>query len=113
MSTIALGSVAHFIEVLKSKLIQSDVRESVREAKRGRVNIYRLSHYMKAVDEVRESMSGFLGLSDAGSLIALKNEINVRFVTDLRGNPTHSAVKNVFKQIDAWVQSGKRPSLKG
>jgi hypothetical protein len=95
------GTVENFLAVLSSKLTQYDERVSRRERM---PNIYRLGHYMKALGDVRDKVAGILERSDPEALTALKAVINRHF-HDLP--PTN----NVLKQIDAWLASGKRPSL--
>lgn len=51
---------------LAHELTALDIKESRRELKRyGRENIYRLSHYLRAADEVKKAVRGGKSLSEA------------------------------------------------
>ncbi len=100
------GTVATFLMVLKSKLTQYDKRLGDSEAKKGRVNIYRLGHYLQAANDVEAAVKGLEQKDDAEALGALKKAMAKSFAADM------PPVKATIKQIDAWLSGGKKPSLK-
>lgn len=102
MQTATVGS---FLEVLRSKLIQHDKVLGDREARRGRVNIYRIGHYLKAVEDVVRDVGPSMGRSDPQALEALKRSIEANLAGE---NP---GVKATVKQIDQYLATGKAPSL--
>jgi hypothetical protein len=101
------GTVSTFLMVLRSKLTQYDKRLGDNEAKRGGMpNIYRIGHYLKAAQDVEDAVKGLENKDDAESLGALKKALAKSFGTNM------SPVKATIKQIDAFLDSGKKPSLK-
>jgi hypothetical protein len=105
---IGPGTVSNFLLVLGSKITQQDQREALAAIKRrSPVNIYALGLLFKAADKVKERVKGLEESSDAASLSTLRAAMNREF------NPGYPPVKNVEKQIQAWLTSGKQPSLVG
>lgn len=100
------GTVGNFLLVLSSKLTQYDQRETTKELKRGRSNIYRLGHLLGALHKVEGDVQGLEGRSDAEALDALKASMNTRFTEGF------APVRQVERQIDRWLEKGKPPSLK-
>ncbi len=103
-------TVCNFLHVLSSKLTQYDQKLAASETRRGgRENIYRLGHYLEAAEKVERDV----GLPDCHVTLSpaiastLKESLNRRF------NPGFPPAKNVEKQIDAFLTSGKQPSLLG
>jgi len=87
-------TVAKYLEVLSHELVRYDVATSAREAKRGRVNIYRLGLLMQALQRVRDDVGGHLSDSEeakAGFRMAMYSHFEKDF----------QPVKKVVKQLDA------------
>ena len=87
-------TVAKYLEVLSHELVRYDVATSAREAKRGRVNIYRLGHLMGALQRVREEVGNRTSDSEAdkaGFRMAMYGNFEKDF----------SPVKKVVKQLEA------------
>ncbi len=110
-------TVGNFFLLLSSKLTQYDVAESKREAKRGRSNIYRLGHLLGASQKAEAVVLAHHEPTDA-----MTPEIAKLFVGALAKNFTYnrikeefdlSPVRNVVKQLDAYLSHGKNPSLVG
>jgi hypothetical protein len=97
------GTVKTFLMVLTSKLTQYDKRLSARDG-----NIYRLSHLLKASQDIERRMAKLLDHSDQKSLETLKAAIAGEFT-----RPPIPPVANTLKQIDAFIATGKLPSLSG
>ena len=105
-------TVCNFQTLLISKLTQQDQREAKRDMKYGgRVNIYRLGHYLEAAQKVEADMQRVA--PDCN--VTLTPEIADKMRVSLRHHftPTFPVVKNVEKQIDAFLTTGKQPSLLG
>jgi hypothetical protein len=110
-------TVGNFFLVLSSKLTQYDVAESKREMKRGRSNIYRLGHLLGAMQKAEaivytrhkatETMTPEIAKLFIGALAKnfTYNQFNNEF--DL------SPVRNVVKQLEAFLSHGQNPSLVG
>lgn len=99
-------TIEHWLFILRSKLTQYDMATSKREAVRGRVNTYRLGLLFGAADRVQEDLASALHRDDAESLKKLRASIQKRFiVSDM------PPARNVLKQIDAYEQTGKLPSI--
>jgi len=107
--SVAPGSVSHFLTILTSKLTQSDQRQNQNDIKKGRSgNIYRLGHYLGAVEKIRTDMKGREASTEKADLEALKASINKRFiVSDM------PPAKFVVKGIDTFLAGGKPPKLSG
>jgi hypothetical protein len=101
------ATVRVFALVMVSKLTQYDERLSRAESKRGSVNIYRLGHFLRAADETLALVPKRLRDSDsAQALHAYKSAIERKFiVSDM------PPAKNVLKQIDAYLDTGKLPTI--
>lgn len=98
-------TVNTFLLVLTSKLTQYDMAQTAREMKHGRGNIYRLGILFETQDKVRKDVSTVLEHSDAAAMRQLKESLGKRFASDF------SPVRNVVKQIDSWLNDGRRPSI--
>lgn len=94
------GTVAAFLAVLDSKLTQYDVREQKKHH-----NIYRLGHLLKAADAVRVDLKKHLNDDSPAALAKLKQSIAKHFILPF------SPASAVIKQIDAYLTSGRQPSL--
>ncbi len=105
-ASMADGSVESFLLVLSGLLTQQDKRESDREAKRpgGRVNIYRLGHYMRVLGEVRDAMKGRESSSDPADLEALKAAVVGAFT------PGFAPVSALVKAVDRFLATGAAPA---
>ena len=100
------ATVGVFLTVLFSKLTRYDQKLEVKQP-----NIYRLSHYLGAVEKVRADVAGLEQLSSPDALQKLKASLGTRFTSDFGGVPDLSPVRNVYKQIDAFLDTGKFPKL--
>lgn len=116
-------TVGNFFAVLSSLLTQYDIKESAREARGryGHVNIYRLGHLLgalhKAEDELRRAIGKFddpavmMTEEIAGALVAILAD---NFTVNHRTNEFDLApLRKFYKQLDAYVTNGKKPSLIG
>jgi hypothetical protein len=102
------GTVRNFLLVLGSKITQQDQREAKAAMKRGSpVNIYALGLLLAAKRRVDDDMRGREGASDDHSLLKLVASMRHHFI------PSYPPVKNVEKQISAWLTNKKQPSLVG
>lgn len=92
--------------VLVSKLTQYDQKESVRWP-----NIYRLGHLLEAAQNVEDAWRG-AGYRDATpeSLAVFVDALAEEFIYE-RGEFALAPVRNVARQIDAYLATGKRPKL--
>lgn len=87
-------TVGKYLDVLSHELVRYDVQTSAREAKRGRVNIYRLGLLMGALQRVREDVGNRTSSSEAdkaGFRMAMYQNFEQGF----------SPVKKVVKQLEA------------
>ena len=87
-------TVAKYLEVLSHELVRYDVATSTREAKRGRVNIYRLGHLLGALQRVRDDVGSRTSDSDADKA-GFRMAVYSHFEKDF------SPVKKVVKQLEA------------
>ena len=87
-------TVGKYLEVLSHELVRYDVQTSAREAKRGRVNIYRLGLLMEALQHVRGDVGSRTSDSDADKA-GFRMAMYQRFERDF------SPVKKVVKQLEA------------
>ena len=99
-------TIEHWLFVLRSKLTQYDMATSKREAVRGRVNIYRLGHLLGAATRIQEDLAKMLHRDDPEALRKLRASIQKRFIVS-----NMPPAKNVLKQLDAYEQTGKHPSI--
>jgi len=102
------GTVGTFLLVLSSKLTQYDQRATKKDG-----NIYRLSLLFAALQKAGKRVAKLKDEDSPEALQALKDALLREFTKDLRGRPDLPPVANVFKQIDAFLSSGKLPSLRG
>jgi hypothetical protein len=87
-------AVAKYLEVLSHELVRYDMQTSAREARRGRVNIYRLGHLMGALGRVRDAVGSRTSDSEpdkAGFRMAMYQNFERDF----------PPVKKVVKQLEA------------
>ena len=87
-------TVAKYLEVLSHELVRYDVHTSAREAKRGRVNIYRLGLLMEALGRVRAAV-GSRTLDNAADKAGFRMAMYQHFERDF------PPVKKVVKQLEA------------
>ena len=87
-------TVAKYLDVLSHELVRYDVATSAREAKRGRVNIYRMGLLMAALQRVRADVGSRTSDSDADKA-GLRMAMYQHFERDF------SPVKKVVKQLEA------------
>ena len=89
-------TVAKYLEVLSHELVRYDMATSAREAKRGRVNIYRMGLLMEALQRVRAAVGSRTSDSEAdkaGFRAAMYEYFEINF----------PPVKRVCKQIDTGI----------
>jgi hypothetical protein len=91
---VASCTVAKYLEVLSHELVRYDVQTSAREAKRGRVNIYRLALLMEALQKVRNNVASRTSDSEADKA-SFRMAMYQHFERDF------SPVKKVVAQIEA------------
>lgn len=93
-------TIAHFLIVLTSKLTRYDARLTAKDG-----NIYRLGHLLGAAHKVESDIGDTSTIATRETLAALVASLGKRFILPF---PPADAV---MKQIDAYLTSGKRPSL--
>jgi hypothetical protein len=93
-------TVGTFLTVLKSKLVQHDEKEN-----RKHFNLYRLGHYLRAAEGVQAKVKARIDKSDAASFERLKAAIAEHFTLPF------SPASATIRQIDAYMATGKAPSL--
>jgi hypothetical protein len=110
-------TLGNFFLVLSSKLTQYDVAESKREMKRGRSNIYRLGHLLGAMQKAEAIVYAHHKPTET-----MTPEIAKLFIGALAKTFTYdpfsnefslSPVRNVVKQLEAFLGHGQNPSLIG
>jgi len=103
----ALGqaTVEAFLMVASSKLTQYDAKLQAK-----RPNMYRLGHYLEALDKVRGDVRPFLKRDDPEALDALRKALLTRF-TSSGGKASLPPINAVLRQISDYLDSGKMPSL--
>lgn len=87
-------TVTKYLDVLSHELVRYDAATSAREAKRGRVNIYRLGHLMGALQRVREDVGNRTSDSEA-------DKAGFRMAMYAHLERDFPPVKKVVKQLEA------------
>jgi hypothetical protein len=87
-------TVAKYLEVLSHELVRYDIQTSAREAKRGRVNIYRLGLLMGALQKVRGAVGNRTSDSEA-------DKASFRMAMYEFFETAFPPVKKVVKQLEA------------
>jgi hypothetical protein len=87
-------TVGKYLDVLSHELVRYDVTTSAREAKRGRVNVYRLGLLMEALGRVREEVGNRTSDSDA-------DKAGFRMAMYMHFEKDFAPVKKVVKQLEA------------
>ena len=87
-------TVAKYLEVLSHELVRHDVATSGREAKRGRVNIYRMGLLLEALGRVRAAVGSRTTDSEADKA-SFRMAMYQHFERDFL------PVKKVVKQLEA------------
>jgi hypothetical protein len=112
-------TVGNFFVVLSSLLTQYDAQQEARarRSKYGHHNIYALSHYLEAMHKAEDQILARHGNDQtmtnqiAGELIG---ELADCFTVNHRTNEFDlPPLRKFYKQLDAYVTSGKNPSLIG
>ena len=98
-SALTAGTVRAFIEVAASKLTQYDQRLEAKQP-----NMYRLGHYLRALNNVRGDVKDVMDDASPEALGLLRASFERRFLNLAPINAT-------IKQIDEYLASGKLPSL--
>jgi len=103
----ALGqaTVEAFLAVASSKLTQYDAKLQAKQP-----NMYRLGHYLEALNKVRADVRSFLKRDDPEALDALRKALLTRF-TSSGGKASLPPINAVLRQISDYLDSGKMPSL--
>lgn len=98
-------TVENFLHVLSSKMTQWDIQLSKFEERRGHANIYRLGLLLEAVSKVRDSIpASMMQDSSPAAMAVLKQAIEREFTVTRQRDA-------VLRQIDNYLQTGKRPTL--
>ena len=87
-------TVAKYLEVLSHELVRYDMQTSAREAKRGRVNIYRLGLLLEALGRVRDAVGSRTSDGEADKA-GFRMAMYQHFERDF------PPVKKVVKQLEA------------
>jgi len=87
-------TVGKYLDVLSHELVRYDMVTSAREAKRGRVNIYRMGLLMEALQKVRADVGSRTSASDADKA-SFRMAMYAHFERDF------PPVKKVVKQLEA------------
>jgi hypothetical protein len=116
-------TVGNFFLVLSSLLTQYDAQAAAREAKglRGHVNIYRLGHLLGAMHKAEDELGSVNAEArDPNTMMTseMARQLDDILTTCFTVNwKTHefdlSPLRKFHKQLDAFVTSGKNPSLVG
>lgn len=93
------ATVGLFLTVLSGSLTQYDRKLQTKQP-----NIYRLGHYLGALQSTREACAAVEAQSDSAAMEVLKRALH-RFYEPSQLPP----VKKLLGQIDAWVSSGTVP----
>jgi hypothetical protein len=99
------GTVEMFLVLASSKLTQYDKKLQVKQP-----NLYRLGHYLEALNKVRKAMTPLLNDASPDALEKLKSAF-LKFFTSTGKTPDLAPIKAVFKQIDDFIATGRPPSL--
>lgn len=101
------ATVAVFLMVLKSKIVQADAAQMKRDLKRGMAsNPYALGLMLEAAAKVEKEVHSVLHNDDEESLRKLQKAMKHRF------NEV-SPVKYTIKAIDKYIDTGKMPKISG
>lgn len=103
--------VKDFAFILVGLLTQHDQKEELRELKRGeRANIYRLGRYLKAAQTAEDhaKKAGIWERDDETAIKTYRNILSQHFIYE-RGAWALSPLRQLDKQMIAWVTSGKLP----
>lgn len=103
--------VRDFSIILAGLLTQYDQKESLREMRRGgSPNIFRLGHYLKAA-QAAEDAAKAAGIweRDDPTAITVYHEILTRHFIWERGQFALAPLRQLKRQMDAWVEKGKLP----
>lgn len=95
---IASATVKSFLMSLQGKLMKYDQRLTRRDG-----NIYRMSHFMGALDNIEKDVAAFLNDDGPEAMKALRRSMSRRF------DPQMPPVRKVLQEIDAWETSGSFP----
>jgi len=112
-------TVGNFFVVLSSLLTQYDAQqeERARRSKHGYHNIYALARYLEGVHETEDAILKQVNKNDV-----MTGEIAQRLIAELADHFTINPRTNEFdlaplrkfyKQLDAFLSTGKNPSLVG
>ena len=94
-------AIRHYLILLKSKLTQYDQAQGKREAKKGRTNIYRLSHLLKAAQDVEAAVKDILDDTSDEAKETFKKALAKSFIVTHSGEFDLPPLRNVAKQLAA------------
>jgi len=98
------AKVSTFLLVFSSILTQYDMLLSKNERKKGRENIYRLGHYLTALEKVEKRVQSVKNDDSHEAMAKLKAAVDAEFTP---GNPGDK----MRKVIDAYVEKGTLPKI--
>ncbi len=97
-------TVSHFMLLLTSKLTQDDMKQAADI--RFPANPWRLGHLLRAANNVSAAMGDLSAPFDTEAAERMRTALATEFTA-----PPIAPVRNVLRQIDAFLASGKRPSI--
>jgi len=94
------AKVKTFLIILKSYVTQFDQKLEKKQP-----NMYRLGHYLEAVERAENAVKQHLDDDTPEAMDALKGALKKSFESDF------PPLKKILKQIDAWEKGKKLPKL--
>jgi hypothetical protein len=101
------ATFGNFLLVLDSAIFNYDAKQCDKEAVRGIPNIYRLGQLLEASHKVRTDLSHL----DLASVVGPLTSVVMRSSLQSRFSPGFPPVNRVLRQLDAWIETGKLPTL--
>ena len=100
------ATVEMFLRVAVSKLTQYDKRLQKRQP-----NIYRLGHYLGAIEKVEKDVAPYMRDDSPEALEALRKSLLKRFTSSFSGVSDLAPIRATIKQIDEHLSEGLMPTL--
>jgi hypothetical protein len=94
-------TIRNYLTLLTSKLTQYDQATGAREAKKGRSNIYRLGHLLKAAQGVEDRVKDVLDDTSPEAREKFKKALEKAFILTRDGSFDLPPLRNVAKQLAA------------
>jgi hypothetical protein len=94
------GTVKSFLFVLRSKLTQQDMKDEKKNP-----NPYRLGLLFQAATKVEDMVKPYLDRDDEEAMDKLEAALKRNF------NPGFPPLNNLLRQIKAWKENKKTPSI--